>query len=334
MEELHTKSFYIGVDIGGTNLRLALVDEAGTILQRIKTGSRIELGRDAFCERLLASLQELKNTAADLHAQVSAIGIGVPGLVEKNGLIYSSVNMRPLDGFNLAEFIEERTKIPSACGNDANVIAQGEQLYGAGKDLQSFIVITIGTGLGSGLILDGRLWSGSAGFAAEFGHSTLEPEGLACPCGNRGCLEQYVSARAVVRYFIENQPDNQLGGAGNAAAIAELARQGNSYAGAAFTTMGQKLGIALASLANTLDLEAAIIGGGVGSSLDLMLPALKLELNNRCFAMIASKMSILQGILGDDAGLLGGAALARYHLETKLEFYQSLNRLYLKNKSC
>ncbi|OGT99778.1 MAG: sugar kinase [Geobacteraceae bacterium GWC2_48_7] len=319
MGKFLTKNLFIGIDIGGTNLRLALVDEDGKILHRIKTESRIELGLEAFCERLLNTLNELKNRAADLQSEVLAVGVGVPGLVGKTGLIYSSVNMRPLDGFNLAEFLENNMKIPSACGNDANVIAQGELLYGAGKSLQSFIVITIGTGLGSGLILDGRLWSGSGGFAAEFGHVTLEPQGLACPCGNRGCLEQYVSASAVRRFFLQKQPDNpNISETEDAAAIAVLARQGNSYAKEAFAAVGERLGIALASLANTLDIEAAIIGGGVGSSLDLMLPALKQELQNRCFPMIASKMQIIQGILGDDAGLLGGAALAKYNLETKL----------------
>lgn len=313
-----SRDLFIGIDIGGTNLRLALVDEDGRILHRIKTGSRIELGRNAFCEKILNSLDELREKTAVLQSEIKAIGVGVPGLVGRDGLIYSSVNMRPLDGFNLSQYLEDNLKIPSACGNDANVIAQGEQIYGAGKGLQSFIVITIGTGLGSGLILDGRLWSGSGGFAAEFGHLTLEPQGLQCPCGNRGCLEQYVSARAVGRFFLEKQPDNtSVTETEDAAAIAELARQGNSDAKAAFTAVGQRLGIALASLANTLDIEAAIIGGGVGSSLDLMLPALEQELKSRCFPMISSKMRIIPGILGDDAGLLGGAALAKSYLEAE-----------------
>lgn len=317
MVKLAPKKLYIGIDIGGTNLRLALVNEDGEILERIKCGSRIALGLDAFCERLMTSLERLKNAAADLGSEVLSIGCGVPGLVENNGLIHSSVNMQPLDGFNLAAFLETNLGIPAACGNDANVIAQGEQLYGAGKDFQSFIVITIGTGLGSGLILDGRLWSGSGGFASEFGHITLEPQGLPCPCGNTGCLEQYVSARAVSRYFLENQSDI-IHGNEDASAIAQLARQGNRHALAAFVTIGERLGIALASLANTLNLEAAIIGGGVGTSLDLMLPSLKQELTARSFPMISSRMQIIQGILGDDAGLLGGAALASYHLESKL----------------
>ena len=111
--------------------------------------------------------------------------------------------MRPLDGFNITDFLEKRTGLPVACGDDANVIALGEQRFGAGMGLSSFMVVTIGTGLGSGLILEGKLWTGVNGYASEFGHVTVQQDGLPCPCGNRGCLEQYVSARAVVRYTQE-----------------------------------------------------------------------------------------------------------------------------------
>ena len=314
MENLH-----IGIDIGGTNLRCALVNESGKILHRSRMTSDIELGREAFCKRLMAGVSEVRSAAKAHAAEVVAIGAGVPGLVGRDGLIHSSVNMRPLDGFNLAVFLEQQAGLPSACGNDANVIAQGEHLYGAGRSLNSFMVITIGTGLGSGLILDGRLWSGVGGFAAEFGHVTVDPEGLTCPCGNRGCLEQYISAGAIVRYVRGSLPSDVIGLTGSnpdAAFVATLARQGNAEALEAFSHAGRWLGIALASLANTLNLEAIIIGGGVGASLDLLLPALRKEIASRCFPQIAAMLDIRVGMLGDDAGLLGGAALARWRINS------------------
>jgi glucokinase len=181
----------IGIDIGGTNLRSALVLSSGAILEQRRTASGIEQGRDSFCSRLLESIEDLRGSAAGRGITVLAVGAGVPGLIDRTGLIRSSVNMRPLEDLNLGAFLEKRTGLPAACGNDANTIALGEQRFGAGRGLASFLVVTIGTGLGSGLILDGRLWTGAGGFAAEFGHVTLHPEGPPCPCGNRGCLEQY-----------------------------------------------------------------------------------------------------------------------------------------------
>jgi glucokinase len=303
----------IGIDIGGTNLRSALVLSSGAILEQRRTASGIEQGRDSFCSRLLESIEDLRGSAAGRGITVLAVGAGVPGLIDRTGLIRSSVNMRPLEDLNLGAFLEKRTGLPAACGNDANTIALGEQRFGAGRGLASFLVVTIGTGLGSGLILDGRLWTGAGGFAAEFGHVTLHPEGPPCPCGNRGCLEQYCSAGAVVRSARELIPKDLLAAAAadlSAEAVALLARQGVPGARAAFERLGQWLGVALGSLSNTLNLQAVIVGGGVAASFDLLLPALRAELSRRSFPTIYDGFAILKTELGDDAGLLGGAALA------------------------
>ena len=305
--------FTIGIDIGGTNLRFALVNSSGKIVYRYRTISGINEGRDSFCKRLLAGIDELYTVATSSNGSIKGIGVGVPGLIGRDGLIHSSVNMRPLDGFNLAIFLKAETGFPSACGNDANMIALGEQAFGAGRPFSSYMVITIGTGLGSGLILDNRLWSGAGGFASEFGHVTVEPDGLPCPCGNRGCLERYVSAGALVRTARELLPFELIdkwGDSLDAAVVASMARQGESGAVEAFKSMGQWLGTALASLVNTLDLEAIIIGGGVAASFDLLLPELNAELGQRCFSQIAADLVIVKGALGDDAGLLGGSVLA------------------------
>ena len=303
---------YIGIDIGGTNLRFALLTGSGDILHRSRMFSDIENGRQDFCDRLLMGIEELRLVAASRNAAVAGIGVGVPGLIDRKGMIHSSVNMRPLDGFNLAVFIKAETGLPAVCANDANLIALGEQAFRAGRRFESCMVVTIGTGLGSGLILDGRLWTGASGFAAEFGHVTVDPDGLPCPCGNRGCLERYVSAGALVRFATKNlSPDifKQHGDIPDAAMIARLARGGEQGAIEAFSTMGRWLATGLASLLNTLNLEAIIIGGGVAASFDLFLPALTAELEKRCFPEIFADLSIVKSELGDDAGLLGGAAL-------------------------
>jgi len=302
-------SLYIGIDIGGTNLRCALVDSSGDIFERRRCASRIEEGRDAFCERLLSEIAALKGTAFRGGLLVSAVGIGVPGLIGQDGLIHSSVNMRPLEGFNLAAYVETATGLPVVSANDANVIALGEQRFGAGCGYSSCMVVTIGTGLGSGLILCDKLWTGSDGFAAEFGHITVDPEGIPCPCGNRGCLEQYVSAGALVR-FAQEHMSCKTAILMSAEHVAELAKRGDYAALSAFDQLGYWLGIALASLTNTLNIQAVIIGGGVGASFDLLLPALQRNIQLRSFKQMYDGLLIEKAVLGDDAGVLGGAALA------------------------
>jgi len=300
----------IGIDIGGTNLRLALITMSGEVVARLKYSSLIVEGRDAFCERVLFGVEGLRHEAASRNFDVAGIGVGIPGLVDSDGFIHASVNMRPLDGFNLSTFLAEKTGLKVESANDANAIAVGEHLFGAGRGFASFMVITIGTGLGSGLMLDGRLWKGAGGFASEFGHVTVNPDGYACPCGNHGCLERYVSADALQRSIADTFPaEADRYCLLTAEELAVMARGGDLISSEAFNQMGKWLGIALASISNVLNLEAIIVGGGVGGSLDLIEPALREELSKRCFSEIYHDLKILKGSLGDDAGLFGAAAL-------------------------
>ena len=291
---------YIGVDIGGTNLRGAPISAAGEVLHRFRSLSVIHEGRQPFLARLGEGLDSLLTMADSLGLPVRAVGVGVPGLIDRHGMVHSSVNLPPLEGLQLREILEARLQLPVRCANDANLIALGESSYGAGRGLNSLIVITIGTGLGSGLILNGQLWEGSRGFAAEFGHVTVEPDGHPCPCGNRGCLEQYVSATALTR----------TGGGLPADELALLARDGNLAARQLFEQVGRYLGIALAGLLNTLNLDGIVIGGGVAASYDLLVPSLLQELHQRTFRQIMHDVVIRRASLGDDAGLLGAAQLA------------------------
>lgn len=307
---------YIGIDIGGTNFRMALIVRDGTIIRRIKEQSRICEGRALFCQRLLSSIQVLQSEASLRGDVVCGIGIGVPGLVDRDGVVVSSVNMKVLDGFNLADHVSRQTGVPVYCGNDANMIAMGEYSYGTLHDARSMVVITIGTGLGSGLILDGRLWSGVDGYAAEFGHVTVMPEGRECSCGNRGCLEQYVSAGGLVRTMYESQ-QSTVGSFGTtshgAFEIAEMARGGNQDAVNAVESLGRWLGVGLSSLINTLNLEAIVITGGVAECLDLFEQKLHDELEQRCFSQMLTRLTVIKGALGDDAGLLGSVAMLMQH---------------------
>ncbi len=291
---------YIGVDIGGTNLRGALAGSTGEIVARFRLKSDIADGAAPFLDRLIAEVSSLIKAASGYGLQVQGVGVGIPGLIGTDGTIYSSVNLRPLEGLSLSRLLSDRLQLPVVSANDANLIALGEVWAGAGQGMQSAVVITIGTGLGSGLILDGRLWTGAGGFAAEFGHLTVEPEGLLCPCGNRGCLEQYVSAAALSRYGGGRTPEE----------LALLAQAGDQAACAAFETIGYWLGTALAGLVNVLNLEGVIIGGGVSGGFNLFAPTLLRTIQQRAFPQIAEQMAVCQAALGDDAGLVGGALLA------------------------
>lgn len=307
---------FIGIDLGGTNLRFALVDSGGRILHRVHDKTEIHEGKGALFSRLGKGIESLRRLAESEGETVAAVGAGVPGLIANDGFVHVSVNLPPLDGVNLRDEISDLTGLPTVIANDVNAIAWGEKAFGAGSPFASFLMVALGTGVGGGLVLDGRLWTGSDGVAGEFGHMTVEPEGIPCPCGNRGCLEQYASATAIANAArrlmteggdaLSNLAPEDL----SAESIAAAARAGDGSAVRLFAEAGRYLGIAAASVANLLNLEAVIVGGGVASSLDLLLEAMEREVRARAFPVPARRLRIIPAALGDDGGLLGSAALA------------------------
>ena len=309
MEGARQESVCLGVDVGGTNLRCALVTRDGAVLVRESEATDIASGRDPFLERLCALLDRLKAGAGAQGGRVAAVGLGVPGLLSNDGVLRSSVNLVALEGLNLAELVSARIGLPVAALNDANASAVGEQRFGAGRPFASSIMLTLGTGVGAGLILDGRLWTGIDGVAGEFGHITVEPNGRRCGCGNTGCLEQYASATAIAALAF-GMGLHAGGGRLDAACVAALAREGDPKACAVFQQAGAYLGIAAAGVINLLNLEAIILGGGVAESFDLLAPALRSEIRERAFATPGGRVQLLKGELGDDAGVLGAAAAA------------------------
>ena len=308
------REFIIGIDLGGTNCRLALVDEGGQVLDGRRFSSRgYERGRDLI-ERLVSECRNLIEGADNQGARVSAVGAGVPGLVDAQGQVVTAPNLGFLNGIPFAQDLAERLKLPVAAMNDANAIAWGEKIWGAGKDLHSSLTVTLGTGVGGGLILADRLWIGVDGSAGEFGHINVEPEGPPCGCGSRGCLEQYSSATGILRSV------RAALGAGQASCLAKLepealtsaevgraARNEDALAVEVLQDAGRRLGQALAGVANLLNLDGVVICGGVAESLDLLLPSLQEELFRRAFERPARRLQIVSGTLGDNAGILGAA---------------------------
>ena len=312
-----TNSVCLVLDVGGTNVRLALADRAGSILARRSYACDIGRGAEPFFATLAGEMAELRREAAESGYRVAAVGAGVPGLIARDGLVLSSVNLQPLEGVNFREVLATMSGLPAVVLNDANAAALGEQRFGAGRGFSSLLLFTIGTGVGSGLVLDGSLWLGSDGVAGEYGHMTVEPAGLPCPCGNHGCLEQYASATALVtaarRAIAAGEPSSMqdLDQANlTAADIATAARNADPLARRLFAAAGSYLGIAAATAVNLLNLDAIILTGGVAESFDLLAEELRRGIRERAFAVPAARVQVVKGELGDNAGLLGAAARA------------------------
>jgi glucokinase len=307
----------MAIDIGGTNLRFAVVDGNGAIVLRQRWQTDIRLGQESFLERLVSGVAEIRQGGESLGMEVLAIGMGIPGLIAPSGEIVSSVNLQPIEGLNLKEIVGQASRLPVSAVNDANAAAYGEKCYGAGRAFDSMLLLTLGTGVGSGLILNGGLWAGIDGVAAEYGHATVEPEGLPCHCGNHGCLEQYASATALVAAAVkalDNSRTGLLAGLSRDAITAELiadaASRGDALALALFERAARYLGIAAATIVNLLNLEAIVLGGGVATSFDLLAEPMRQEMLARAFDIPGQRATITRGELGDDAGILGAAALA------------------------
>ncbi len=333
-------NFSIGVDLGGTNLRIAAVEEQGSLLEKITLGTRVTLGRDHVINDMCDAIQHLTAKYKDL-ATLEGIGIGVPGIIDmRTGMIRESPNLPGWADSPVRSEIEKRLGTRVILDNDANVAAFGEKWLGAARNFDDVAMLTLGTGVGGGIVLDGRIWHGMVGMAGEFGHITVEPEGQLCGCGNRGCLEQYASATAVVRMAHEaiatGEAVELAAAASNnpefsAKAVYNLAIQGDESARRIFRHVGRSLGIVLAALVNSLNLPIYVIGGGVSSAWDAFSPSIFEELRQRSMVYAATapsdplndptgasakvdpgagrKTIITRALLGSDAGLYGAARL-------------------------
>jgi glucokinase len=332
--------FSIGVDLGGTNLRIAAVDEQGALVEKITLGTKVSLGRDRVIGEMCDAIQRMSDKYKH-SAPLLGIGIGVPGIVDiRNGTVREAVNLPGWGNYPVRAEIERRLKTIVILENDANVAALGEKWLGAARGFSDMAMLTLGTGVGGGLVLGDAIWHGANGMAGEFGHMTVEPEGQLCGCGNRGCLEQYASATAVVRMARETIARNSgsaLARAANAVpefsaeSMYHLAMQGDEDARRIFRYLGRCLGIALASLVNVLNLPIYVIGGGVSSAWEAFSPAVFAELRQRSVVYAATaphdflaaaqgasalvtagagrKTIVTRALLGSDAGLYGAARL-------------------------
>ena len=306
----------IAADLGGTNLRTATVDTSGRIHERIKHPTPKAEKADEIVRALVAAARECERRSRERGARIRALSVVVPGTVQvESGVVTKAPNVPSLDGFRLAAALASELSWPAMLENDANAAAVGEMWQGAGRGYNSSICVTLGTGVGGGIILDNKLWRGIDGSAAEIGHIGVEPSGAACTCGSRGCLEVYASATAIVRLTRElrpRYPNSPLHTSENLTAekVYRSGVAGDELALEAFRQMGRNLGIGLASLINTLNPEMIIIGGGVAEGWDLFIQHVREQVAARAFPLPAQRAQIVRAERGDDAGLLGAAHIA------------------------
>ncbi len=297
-------NYSIGVDLGGTNLRVAAVDERGNLLEKVVLHVRSIDGRDAVIRNMCEVIESL--VAKYSKTQLRGMGIGVPGIIDlRSGMLRESPNLPGWADYPVKMEIEKRLGTAVYLENDANAAALGEQWLGAARDVESMAMLTLGTGIGSALIFHGEIWHGMTGMAGEFGHMTLDREGPKCKCGNRGCLEEYASATAVVRMARELGPELSAEG------VYERAKAGDEQARQIFQRVGQALGVAISTIINALNLPMHVIGGGVSGAWDLFSPAIFEELRWRSmvFRATESETIVTRAKLGSDAGIYGAARL-------------------------
>lgn len=289
----------IGVDFGGTGIKAGIVVD-GRVVRSASSPTPKGVPAEVV-------LDTIARTVLELDPAPKSVGVAIPGEVDPTGRCWGLPNVPGFKGIELGKGLSERLRCPVAVENDATTAALGEYLYGHGSRYPSFLMITLGTGVGGGLVIGGQLYPGGNGFSGEIGHINIDPAPNAppCGCGKTGCLEAYTGTAALLRKFEE------LGG-GKVAEIADIAaaaRAGNEAGVKTFQSMGEALGRGLANIQNVLDLNALVFTGGISQSFDLIEPSIRAGLRKYSFAEPPAEVPLVISELGSSAGVVGAAHL-------------------------
>lgn len=306
--------YAFGVDVGGTTVKLGLFDEKANVLDKweiptVKTNKGSSILPDV-ANSILAKMEEKGISESD----VAGIGIGVPGPVDESGMLVGGAVNIGWEPFNIPEALNAYIKIPVKAANDANVAAFGEMWQGGGKGFQSMVAVTLGTGVGGGIIINGKLLIGATGAGGEIGHLHLEDEEPeSCNCGNKGCMEQYASATGVVRLARrrlakDDKPSILRGGELSAKAVFDAVKEKDEVAVEIAEQFGDYLGKGLAIIASVVNPEAFVIGGGVSKAGEILLSFIEPAFQKYAFKQCRNAKLVLAR-LGNDAGIYGAAAL-------------------------
>ncbi|MFH1709020.1 MAG: ROK family protein [Planctomycetota bacterium] len=304
----------IGIDIGGTKIVGAVVDADGTIGRRIQVQTEAHKGGDAVLQKLVDIVTGLRTPA------IVGVGIGTPGPVDtKHGVVKQVVNIAGWQDTPVARLMQERINLPTWLGNDGNVAALAEYWKGAGRGKKVVVVLTLGTGVGSGVVIDGAIMDGATGWAAELGHVSIAFDGRKCACGKTGCIEAYASANATFKRYVEklgSRTDTLVmqkagGDAGriDAKMVCDAAREGEPLASEVVGETGFYLGVFCGSLINALNPDVILLGGGMSAAGDILFDRVREVAGRESLRDPFAATAILPAALGNDAGLVGAAAL-------------------------
>jgi glucokinase len=304
----------IGVDLGGTKLLAGTVDAELRVHHRAYRLSR----RDAVVETIVEAVEEAREAA---HSEVLAVGVGVPCLVAPGSGVAMACNHFPLVDVPLRDLLAERLGLPIVVDNDATAALVAEWRFGSGRGARNVVMLTIGTGVGGAVVVDGRIVRGASGAGGELGHIVIDESGPPCPgnCPNRGCLEAFVSGPALAlegRARGETAPDSGLGRALAAGReitgplVTELAHDGDEAARAAVAVLGRHLGVGITSLVNVFNPEAVVVGGGLVAAGEQLLAPARAVVAERALVPARDQVRIVPARFGDESGMLGAAALA------------------------
>lgn len=309
----------IGIDVGGTNVKIALVDSDGKIGYSNTIPTRAEMGYEYTINNMKQAIRDLLLETKLSAKDIEGIGFGLPGQVDfKSGIVRLITNIPGWVEIPLAKMIEDEFHIPTRIDNDVRCAALGELNFGAGKGCENLICITVGTGIGSGLIINGKLVRGASNAAGEIGHIKLQMhDGPICGCGDTGCLEAFASGPSIVamaeEYIMGGKSTKYREMAnGNDITpfiVAEAAKAGDPVARRIFTKMGEYIGIGMASVVNLLNPERIIVGGGVADAGDILMTPLKETLKKRAMKIAGETVEVVPAQLGNTAGVIGASLL-------------------------
>lgn len=311
----------IGIDLGGTNIKAGVFDGAGELVYRCAIETEAEQGFEHVFGRLVQFVDDCIRAAALTKRDIAAIGYGTPGpMSHREGIVYASPNLPGWKNIPLRDKFTAATGLPVVLDNDANVAAYGEFAAGAGRGTRDMVMLTLGTGIGGGIVLDGELLRGAFDNAAEIGHVVVVPNGRPCPCGQRGCLERYGSANAVAERFVEAVQAGaesalksrlDAGETLTSVDVARAAQAGDALAARIWDETCLYLAIACLNIQHMLNPECVVLGGGLIRAGDQLLGPTRGHFDRQVWNIAQDFPRIELATLGDDAGIIGAATLAR-----------------------
>lgn len=313
--------YMFGVDIGGTTVKIGLIEPKGKLLAKWEIPTNTADHGTSIVDDISSSIQAKLMEMEIEKEKIIGIGAGVAGFIDQHhGIVYESVNIG-WENYPLGKELKERSGLPVFIGNDANVAALGERWKGAGQGADHMMVLTLGTGVGGGMIVNGEILAGANGMAGEIGHFTIEKDGgYLCNCGNHGCLETIASSTGIVKHAVESakqHPDSKLTemlakqGSLNAKHVFELAEQGDGDASGIVSQAADALGYTIATIGIICNPQVVLIGGGVAKAGDFLLNQVKEAFQKYALPRVAQVCEIKLCKLGNDAGIFGGAYLVK-----------------------